>query len=234
MSEGPVLVVAAHGLDEALGCGGVMALAAAAGREVHVLVLCGDGTGHDGKRRAAAAEVAALLGAAPPRFGGFPENRSDNVPISDVIHVVERTVMEFRPSTVYVTHSGNLNVDHQTAFRATATALRLIPGSPVLEFYGYEIASSTDWAPVGFAESFRPSRFVEITPVLAKKTAALRIYAFEMRAEPHARSIVAAENAARSRGASVGVVAAEAFTVLRIVERNCSAPARGRTRPAAD
>jgi hypothetical protein len=40
-----------------------------------------------------------------------------------------------------------------------------------------------------------------------------------MRPEPHARSIKALETLARSRGASVGVLAAEAFVVLRTVRR---------------
>jgi LmbE family N-acetylglucosaminyl deacetylase len=51
VDSAPVLVIAPHGLDEVLGCGGTIARHAAAGRKVHVLILCGDGTGHDGKRR---------------------------------------------------------------------------------------------------------------------------------------------------------------------------------------
>jgi LmbE family N-acetylglucosaminyl deacetylase len=94
-----------------------------------------------------------------------------------------------------------------------------MPGSPVTAFYGYEIASSTDWAPPGFGDTFRPAHFVEITSVLERKLAALETYAFDMRPEPHARSIKAIENLARTRGASVGVAAAEAFTVLRSIIR---------------
>ena len=56
---------------------------------------------------------------------------------------VERAVSELRPGAVYVTHGGNLHVDHQTAYRAAATALRPVPGSPVTAFHAYEIASST-------------------------------------------------------------------------------------------
>ena len=197
-----------------------MALHAAAGSAVHVLVLCGDGAGVDGKRRAAAGEAAAILGAQPPRFAGLPENRSDTVALSDAVSAVERAVNELRPAIVYVTHGGNLHVDHQTAFRAAATALRPVPGSPVSEFYAYEIASSTDWAPPGFGNVFQPARFVEITSVLDAKMKALERYAFDMRPEPHARSLAALENLARARGATVGVPAAEAFAVLRTIARS--------------
>lgn len=214
----PVLVIAPHGLDEVLGCGGTIALRTAAGHKVHVLVLCGDGTGHDGKRREAAVKAAAILGAEPPRFAGFPENRSDTVALGDVIGVIEKTTNEIRPGAVYVSHGGNLNIDHQTAFRATATALRPMPGMSACDFCAYEIPSSTDWAPPGFGEPFRPTRYVGIASVLERKMQALDVYAFEMRPEPHARSRAAVTNLARRRGASVGLAAAEAFAVLRQIE----------------
>jgi LmbE family N-acetylglucosaminyl deacetylase len=195
-----------------------MALHAARGDVVHVLVLCGDGTGLDGKRRAAASEASALLRAQEPVFAGFPENRSDTRPLADFVAVVEEAVQRLRPRVVYVSHGGNLNIDHQTAFRAAATALRPMPGSPVHAFYTYEIASSTDWAPPGHGEPFRPTRFVDISMTLDRKLRALELYAFDMRGEPHARSIAALERLARTRGASVGLPAAEAFGVLRMID----------------
>jgi N-acetylglucosamine malate deacetylase 1 len=185
---------------------------------VQTLVLCG--TGIDAKRRTAAAEAAAILGCAAPRFAGFPENRSDTVPLGQVVAAIERVVATLRPATVYVSHISNLNVDHQTAFRAAATALRSMPGAPVTGFYAYETASSTDLAPLGFGEAFQPNHFVEITAMMERKRQALQAYAFDMRGEPHARSIAAVENLARARGASVGMDAAEAFFVVRQLRRN--------------
>jgi N-acetylglucosamine malate deacetylase 1 len=219
MAASSVLIVAPHALDEVLGCGGTMALQAAAGRRVFVLVLCGDGTGLDSRRREAAGKAALLLGTEPPRFAGFPENRSDTIGLGEFVAAVERTVADLRPSTVYVSHGGNLNIDHQTAFRASATALRPMPGGSVSEFFGYEIPSSTDWTPPGFGEKFSPTRFVDISSVLSRKMDALEAYGIDMRPSPHARSMAAVENLARARGASVGLVAAEAFSVLRQIER---------------
>lgn len=220
MQSTPILVIAPHGLDEVLGCGGTIARQTASGRKVHVLILCGDGSGHDGKRRGAAAQVAQMLGAEPPRFAGFPENRSDTIALGDFVGVIERTVGEVQPGSVYVSHGGNLNLDHQTAFRAAATALRPMPGGSVSDLCTYEIPSSTDWAPPGMGAPFLPTRFVDITPTLDKKMRALDAYSFDMRPEPHARSISAVEQLARCRGASVGLEAAEAFVVLRQIERS--------------
>ncbi len=210
-----VLVISPHGLDEALGCGGAMARHADEGDEVLTLVLFGDGSGRDEVRRSSAALAAGILGSRPPRFAGFPENRSDTLPLLEIVGAVEKCAFEFKPQVVYVSHGGNLNIDHQTAFRAAATALRPVPGSSVREFYGYEILSSTDWAPEGFGAQFRPNRFVDITAQLERKLKALETYGDEMRPSPHARSLAAASALAKLRGGTVGYNAAEAYLVLR-------------------
>lgn len=210
-----VLVVAPHGLDESLGCGGAMARHADHGDKVHTLILFGDGTGRDAKRRTNASTAAQILGAGSPSFAGFTENRSDTIPLTEIIGAVERCVAELKPQIVYVSHGGNLNIDHQTAFKATVTALRPVPGASVRAIYAYEILSSTDWAPPGFAAPFRPTLYVDITMQLQRKLDALAAYGDEMRPEPHARSLVSARTAALARGATVGVEAAEAFEVVR-------------------
>lgn len=215
MAAAPILIVAPHALDEVLGCGGTMALAADAGVPVHVLVLFGDGTGHDAKRREAARAAARILGAADVAFAGLPENRGDTVPLTEVVTPVEKTLGALKPSALYVAHGGNLHVDHQTTFRAAVTAARPMPGQSVRALYGYEVPSSTDWAPAGAGEPFLPARYVDIEKALERKKKALEAYAFELRPMPHARSLEAVLNVARGRGATVGVAAAEAFTVLR-------------------
>jgi LmbE family N-acetylglucosaminyl deacetylase len=210
-----VLVIAPHGLDEALGCGGVMARHADGGDSVDVLIVCGDGTGRDAARRVSAQKAAQILGARAPRFTGFPENRSDTVPLLEIVGAIERCVLEIKPEIVYVSHGGNLNVDHQTCFRAAVTALRPVPGSSVRAIYAYEILSSTDWAPEGAGEAFVPNRFVEITAQLDRKVEALQAYGDEMRPAPHSRSIEGAKALARVRGGTVGFDAAEAFLLVR-------------------
>jgi len=210
-----VLVIAPHGLDETLGCGGAIARHADEGDTVHVLVLFGDGSGRDAARRVNAQKSAKILGAQPPRFAGFPENRSDTLPLLDIVGVTEKCVAEVKPQVVYVSHGGNLNIDHQTAFKAAATALRPVPGSSVRAVYTYEILSSTDWAPRGLGEAFQPARFVDISAQLERKMKALEAYGDEMRPAPHARSLGNVRALAALRGATIGVAAAEGLMVVR-------------------
>jgi LmbE family N-acetylglucosaminyl deacetylase len=212
-----ILVVAPHGLDEVLGCGGTIARCVAAGSTAHLLILNGDGQGHDAARRAATQEVAQKLGIASLTFGGFPENRSDTVPISELIAAIEALIREYEPTSIYVSHGGNLNIDHQNAYRAAVTAARPVPRSTVRAIYSYEIQSSTDWAPQDAASSFHPNEFVEISDQLELKLECLAVYRSDMRDRPHARSIHSARVLAERRGATVGVAAAEAFRLLRRV-----------------
>lgn len=212
-----VLIVAPHAMDEALGCGGTMALHAEADDRVETLVLFGDGTGLDAKRRLVAPKAAAALGTCPPRFVGFPENRSDTLPLLEIIAAVERAISDIGPKVVYVPHGGNLHIDHQNTFRAAVTAARPTPGHPVREIYAYEVPSSTEWASPTAGQPFQPARFVDITSVLQRKMAALDCYAAELRLSPHSRSTEGIRALIQLRGHNVGVPAAEAFAIVRQV-----------------
>lgn len=215
MAGGTILVVAPHGLDEVLGCGGSIARHAKAGERVEILIVMGEGTGRDAARRVAAGRAAELLGARAPRFAGFPENRGDTIPLLELVAAVEGSARELSPETVYVSHAGNLNVDHRRVFEATVTALRPQPGFSARAIYAYEILSSTNWAPRGIGPAFRPQRFVDVSAVFELKLRALALYGDELRPAPHARSLEAVKGHAVYRGSTVGVAYAEAFEVVR-------------------
>ena len=110
-----------------------------------------------------------------------------------------------------------LNIDHRIAHRAVLTACRPLPESPVRAIHAFEVPSSSEWASPG--DAFVPTRFVDIAATFATKMAALACYGDEMRAFPHPRSTQAVEALARWRGASAGLALAEAFAVVREVER---------------
>lgn len=224
LSYHSILVVVAHPDDEILGVGGTIAQHSANGDEVRVLFLTNgvgarDASDSDVERRATAARRAAeIVGARSLRFLDFPDNRLDDVPLLDVVKAVERSIAETQPETIYTHHLGDLNIDHAICHRAVLTACRPIPGFPINRILACEIPSSTEWA-FPSRDAFIPTRFVDIAEVLEIKRRALEAYAEEMRPFPHPRSYEAVEALARWRGATVGVVAAEAFEVVREVVR---------------
>ena len=82
------------------------------------------------------------------------------------------------------------------------------------EIYGFEVASSTEWA-LEANEQFFPDTFICIEKSIKEKENLLNIYKEEMRDEPHPRSVKNIIRNAKLRGASVGCPSAEAFRTYR-------------------
>jgi LmbE family N-acetylglucosaminyl deacetylase len=226
-----ILVVAAHPDDELLGCAGTIARHVSAGDAVHVAILAEGATSRDATRNteahdaeldalvAAAHRAGTLLGVTSVECLGLPDNRLDSLDLLEVVKPVEALIARHRPDTIYTHHLGDVNVDHNIVHRAVFTAARPLPGHPVTRILAFETVSSTEWMPAGSAPTFAPNWFVDISTTLEAKLAALAVYESEMREWPHPRSLKAVEHLARWRGAQVGCDAAEAFVLLRHVER---------------
>jgi len=229
MPNQTVLVLAAHPDDEVLGVGGTIARHAAAKDRVHVVIAAEGATSRDAARNAkarrreigdlqsAARKAARILGARSVRFLGFPDNRCDGLERLEIVKSIEAVVAELQPTTVYVHHAGDVNIDHRLLHEAALTACRPQPKHCVKRLLSFETVSSSEWAPPGSLPAFQPTVFVDISAYWAMKRAALEAYASEMRPWPHARSIAAVEHLGRWRGATVGVEMAEAFMLLRDV-----------------
>jgi LmbE family N-acetylglucosaminyl deacetylase len=219
-----VLVIAAHPDDEVLGCGGTIARHAAAGDDVHVVILAQGlmarpkaRTEDLGALRESARKAGDILGVKDLTLHDFPDNRLDTLPRLDVTRFIESHVERILPEIVYTHHRGDVNIDHARANECTLAACRQTPEQSLRRLLFFEVPSSTEW---GFAEeAFNPNWFVDISRTLDKKAAALLAYAGELRPFPHPRSEEAVTHLARWRGAAAGVGAAEAFVLARNVER---------------
>ena len=223
MNKRSVLVVASHPDDEVLGCGGTIAKHSAKGDSVAVLFLADGvaarnpaefGQAADG-RRYAAETACGLLGATDLTFLPYPDNQLDQVPLLQLAQEIEKVISRLQPGIVYTHHSGDVNIDHRRTHDAVITACRPQPGFSVRRVLFFEVASSTEWRPPNSMPPFAPQWFNDVSEYLPLKLKALEVYADELRAYPHSRSIEAVEHLARWRGASVGVRAAEAFELGR-------------------
>jgi LmbE family N-acetylglucosaminyl deacetylase len=222
------LVIAAHPDDEVLGCGGTIARLASEGWQVHVHLLAnGVGSRADAgasvdadafaRRRSEAQAACKLLGVQSLRFGAFPDNRMDSVDRLAVAKSVSVLIDELKPACVFTHRHGDVNVDHDVVHDAVLAACRPQPGHPVRELLFFEVPSSTEWRPPVSAPTFAPAVFFDIAGTLQVKLHALAAYSSELRPFPHPRSLEAIEHLARWRGATVGVLAAEAFEIGRRV-----------------
>lgn len=223
-----VLVLAAHPDDEVLGCGGAIARHTEAGDAVHTVFIAdgetsrGDGAAAKDRVRARedmARKAADVLGAAPPVFLRFPDNRLDTVPLLEIAQGIEEQVRSVQPHCVYTHSAADMNVDHRLTHQAARTALRPQAGMSAVRILGFEIPSSTEWGGSGFGPVFEPTVGIDATPYIERKLAALGCYEPELRQMPHPRSKVAIEALMQWRGAQFGMLHAEAFELIREITR---------------
>ncbi|RLC82166.1 MAG: PIG-L family deacetylase [Chloroflexi bacterium] len=222
-----VLIVAAHPDDEVLGCGGTIPRLAQEGHDIYIAIL-GEGitSRYDQRDQAdqtrieslheRSQQVAELLGAKNLFTYELPDNRFDTVPLLDVIKIVEELIERLQPEAIYTHHSGDLNIDHVIVHRAVLTATRPQAGQPVKAIYAFEVPSSTEWAFDQFSP-FQPNVFVNISTTLETKIEAMALYESEARSFPHPRSPEALRAIAHRWGSVVGLEAAEAFELVRLV-----------------
>ena len=222
-----IMVVAAHPDDEVLGCGGTLTALA---KENNVIVgVLGEGatsreqdradtpTSAIGELQDQARTAASILGVSEVVFGGLPDNRFDNLPLLEIVKIVEGWVERFEPEVIYTHSSGDLNIDHTLAFRAVLTATRPVEGSSVRDLYSFAVVSSTEWAFQAVSPAFVPNTFVDISTTIEQKISALEAYRGEIRTFPHPRSVDNLRATAQKWGAASGFGYAEAFQLIRSI-----------------
>ena len=224
MSGRQILVIAAHPDDELLGCGGTLALHAQQGDEITALIAC---EGESLRYGAGACgmsdhtrQACRTLGISKVRELSFPDQRLDQLTLTDLITPLERTIRELRPSVIYCQYGGDINRDHELLFKATLVATR-----PTEDYigavYAFDTASSTEWA---YPCTFVPDTWIDISATLDTKLAAMACYRTEVRTYPHPRSLEALRFRAKAWGNRCCLDAAEVFMTVWRVMRNGSTP----------
>jgi N-acetylglucosamine malate deacetylase 1 len=217
-----VLVVSAHPDDEVLGVGATIALLRARGARVTVVVVTdgsssqypGDAAVAD-RKNAEMAAAHAVLGTDELLHWDFPDMRLDTVVHVDLNRAFEDLLGKRRFDTVFVHHSGDLNLDHVLVHRSVLVATRPHPEQSVRTVLSYHVNSSTEWGFGGGAVPFVPNVFVDATETIDRKLAALRCYVTELRPWPHPRSIEAVDARAQVWGSEAGYERAEGFMLVR-------------------
>ena len=124
-------------------------------------------------------------------------------------------IKETKPDRIYTNHYGDLNVDHKVVSNAVLTACR--PSSfLVKEILCFEVLSSTEWS---YPYNFSPNYFSNIEKHLTKKVNAMKLFKSEIKKFPHPRSSENIRNVAARWGSVCGFKAAEAFEIVRKIEK---------------
>jgi LmbE family N-acetylglucosaminyl deacetylase len=221
-----ILIVAAHPDDEVLGCFGTVARLIKEGYEAYTLILGEGKTSRDEKRdiEEKLNEISLLndeiklaneiIGIKKVFVESFPDNRFDGVDLLDIIKVVSKVKEEVQPDIIFTHYEHDLNIDHQTTYKAVITSTRPMEDECVKEIYSFEILSSTEW---NYPLSFSPDTFFDISTTINKKIEAMKEYTSELCFYPHPRSLEGIELNAKYQGMRVGKKYVEAFKSIRIL-----------------
>jgi len=232
-----VLIIAAHPDDEILGMGGTIAKHTSQHDNVTIIYMA---TGITARKEPAEYEIksipkkiqekwqqeieklqqdarksAKLLKVKTVKFFDFPDNEMDGIHLLKVVKVIEKEIKIAKPDRIYTNHYSDLNVDHKVVYNATLTACR--PSNVLVkEILCFEVLSSTEWS---YPYNFNPNYFINIENHVTKKVNAMKLFKSEIREFPHPRSSENIRNVAARWGSVCGFKAAEAFEMIRKIEK---------------
>lgn len=194
-----VAVLAPHPDDEVFGCGGTLAAMAEAGVAIEVVVVSGgdafgEGAALSARRREESRAAAQVLGYSPPAFWGLPDGALAQ---SEVLAPrIARWLEQLAPDVLLLPSTDEMHRDHRAVTEA-ALAICAQHAGPAVAFYE-----------VG--QPLTPNRLVDITPLWARKQAAMRCFTSQLAMQDYDRHI-AGLNAFRTYTLAKEVLAAEAF-----------------------
>lgn len=220
-----VLVVSAHPDDEVLGCGGTVLKHRAAGDEVAWLIVTNalesQGFPADAvaARQREIAEVNERFGFSRLDMLDYPTMQLDSTTLIGMVPRISKIFSEYKPEVIYVMNRSDAHSDHRIIFDAVVACTKSFRYPYVKQVLMYECLSETEFAPALPEKAFIPNYFVDVTPYHAEKLAIMGIYASEMGEHPFPRSLRNMEALATYRGASVGVEYAEAFQLIKFIDK---------------
>jgi len=230
MKKKRYLIIASHPDDETLGCGATIYSLRKKNNDVRVIFL-GEGTTcrYDtntkkeilakaiDQRKKFSLNALKNLKVNNYFYYDLPCGKFDQIPILKLAKIVEKEILNFKPSVVLTHSDTDVHVDHQRTFQAVLQATRPSPNNNVKLLLSFEILSATE---KNFVKEFLPNYFVQIDKKdLKKKLSALKSYKTEIAKHPFSRSLTNIKNLAMYRGAQSGNNFAEAFKIIRLIEK---------------
>ncbi len=220
-----VVVISAHPDDEVLGCGGTLLKHKAGGDELSWIIITNvlENKGFSKQvvesRQKEIEKIKSLIGFTSVFKLDYPTMSLDSNSINTMIPQISKIFNEIKPEVIYVMNRSDVHSDHRVTFDAVAACTKSFRYPFIKKVLMYECISETEFAPALPERVFQPNYFVDITKHFSKKLEMMKVYESELGEHPFPRSLRNIEALAVFRGASVGVEYAEAFQLIKFIDK---------------
>lgn len=220
-----VVVISAHPDDEVLGCGGTLLKHKEQKDEISWIIITnifeenGFSKEHVNSRQLEIEKVAKQLGIKNTFKLDYPTMELESGILPSMISKISKIFSEINPEVIYVMNRSDAHSDHRVSFDAVIACTKSFRYPSIKKVLMYECISETEFAPALPERVFQPNYFVDITDHFSEKVDIMKIYESELGEHPFPRSIKNIEALATFRGASVGVRHAEAFQLIKLIDK---------------
>lgn len=220
-----VVVISAHPDDEIIGCGGTLLKHKDNGDEIFWIIITNvfENQGFSKQcvesRQQEIEKVKSMIGFSSVHKLDYPTMSLDSNSINKMIPQISTLFNEIKPEIIYVMNRSDAHSDHRMTFEAVAACTKSFRYPFIKKVLMYECISETEFAPALPERVFQPNYFVDVTKYFNKKLEVLKLYESELGEHPFPRSIRNIEALATYRGASVGVEYAEAFQLIKFIDK---------------
>lgn len=217
-----VVVLSPHPDDETLGAGGTLLKYKKQGHKIYWINVT-DASDENRWPKEFLAHRAEMIAAVTKYYGfdGVYNLKFEPCGLGDgnrneLIGAIAKCFDEIQPEVVLLPNPYDAHSDHKAVFEAAMSCTKVFRHPYVKRILTMEILSETD-----FGSSYEPfvaDYFVDISDTMDGKIEAMKLYDTEVGEAPFPRNLDAIRSLAQVRGGTAGVLYAEAFHLIKMIE----------------
>ncbi|WP_454989872.1 PIG-L deacetylase family protein [Capnocytophaga sputigena] len=220
-----IVVISAHPDDEILGVGGTLLKHKKNGDKIYWLITTnifenqGFSKERISSRQKEIKKISEALSVEKVFMLNYPTMSLSTSTLIEMVPKISKIFIEIEPEIVYCLNRSDAHSDHRITFDAVMACTKSFRYPFIKQVLMYECISETEFAPQLPEKVFTPNYFVDISSFLEEKMNLMKIYESELGKHPFPRSLKNIEALATFRGASVGVEYAEAFQLIKYIDK---------------
>ena len=148
----------------------------------------------------------------------YNTNNTNN-DVNKMIPKISSIFKDVSPEIVITMNRTDAHSDHRFLTEAVISSTKSFRFPSIKNVLMYECISETEFAPAFNERIFIPNYFIDVTNYFDKKIEVMKVFESEIDKHPFPRSIKNIEALATFRGATAGVKYAEAFQLVKFIDK---------------